>query len=108
MSDTDHDHDAEPVTDRVHDNSWSANLEHPEHADDPDLVVTQAVDAIAHTTAGNHVNLVTHGDLGHPETYLYDALAEHVEDVSLEYVEQCGCGGHVVRAHVEAEAVEEE
>ena len=33
MSDTDtHDHDetAEPITDEVHDNSWSANLEKPQ------------------------------------------------------------------------------
>ncbi|QCC52689.1 CGCGG family putative rSAM-modified RiPP protein [Halapricum salinum] len=109
MSDAEHDHDAAPVTDRVHDNSWSANLEQPEHADDPDLVVAQAVEAIEHTTAGNHVNLVTHGDLGHPETFLYDAIERRSEGVTLEYVEQCGCGGHVVRAHVgdDEHAVEE-
>lgn len=35
-----HDHDAPiPVTDRVHDNTWSANLETPRHASDRDLVV---------------------------------------------------------------------
>ena len=97
-----HDHEtADPVTDRVHDNSWSANLEQPEHAADPDLVVEQGIDAIEHTTAGNHVNLVTHGDHGHPETYLYDALDREFGDaVDWEYVEQCGCGGHVVRVHV--------
>ena len=105
MSNAEHDHDAAPVTDRIHDNSWSANLEQPQHADSPDLVVAQAVEAIEHTTSGNHVNLVTHGDLGHPETYLYDALQERAEGVTLEYVEQCGCGGHVVRAHVAAGAV---
>ncbi|MFB6189780.1 MAG: CGCGG family rSAM-modified RiPP protein [Halapricum sp.] len=97
----DHDHDAAPVTETVHDNSWSANLEKPEHAADPNLVVEQAVEAIEHTTPGHHVNLVTHGDLGHPETYLYDALEDRAQGVSLEYIEQCGCGGHVVRAHVE-------
>ncbi|MFB6137015.1 MAG: CGCGG family rSAM-modified RiPP protein [Halobacteriaceae archaeon] len=100
MSAPDHG-EVEPVTDRVHENSWSANLEQPVHADDLDLVVAQAVDAVEHTASGNHVNLVTHGDLGHPETYLFDALAERVdEDVEWEYVEQCGCGGHVVRVHV--------
>jgi len=92
--------DVEPVTDHVHDNSWSANLEKTHHAEDRSLVVSQAVDAVEHTAAGNHVNLVTHGDHGHPETYLYDALDEHA-GIDYEYVEQCGCGGHVVRVHVQ-------
>ena len=104
----DRNHDAdlgrevEPITDRDHDNSWSANLEQPHHADDRDLVVEQAATAVERTTAGNHVNLVTHGDHGHPETYLYDALGERFgDDASWVYVEQCGCGGHVTRVHVE-------
>jgi putative CGCGG family rSAM target protein len=93
--------DVEPVTDRVHDNSWSANLEKPQH-EDRDLVVSQALDAVEHTAPGNHVNLVTHGDHGHPETYLYEVLDEEFGDaIDYEYVEQCGCGGHVVRVHVE-------
>lgn len=92
--------DVDPITDTVHDNSWSANLEQPEHAEDRQLVLEQAIDAIEHTTSGNHVNLVTHGEHGHPETYLYDALEDHFDGVDLEYVQQCGCGGHVTRAHV--------
>lgn len=107
MSSTPHDHDhdhegAEPVTDRVHDNSWSANLEKPAHADSRELVVEQAIDAIEHTALGNHVNLVTHGEHGHPETYLYDALdREYGDELDWEYIEQCGCGGHVLRAYTE-------
>ena len=103
-TETDHGHDdPAPVTDRVHDNSWSANLELPAHAGNRELVVSQAVDAVEHTTAGNHVNLVTHGDNGHPETYLYDELAARTDrDVDVAYVEQCGCGGHVTRVHVDA------
>ncbi|MFB6131272.1 MAG: CGCGG family rSAM-modified RiPP protein [Salinigranum sp.] len=98
----DHDSDAEPVTDRVHDNSWSANLEKPQLAVDRDLVVEQAVSAVEHTSGGHHVNLVTHGDHGHPETYLFDALdATFDGDVSWEYVDQCGCGGYVTRVHVD-------
>jgi len=91
----------------VHDNSWSANLEKPHHAESRDLVVEQARQAVEHTAEGNHVNLVTHGDHGHPETYLYDALSEGFggrlsgKDLSWEYVEQCGCGGHVTRVYVE-------
>ena len=99
--DDDHDHGADPVTDRVHENSWSANLEGPDHADDRDRLVSQAIDAVEHTAAGNHVNLVTHGAHGHPEAYLFDALEAAFDDgVDWEYVEQCGCGGHVVRVHV--------
>lgn len=73
----------------------------PRHTADCDLVVAEAVAAVEHTTAGHHVNLVTHGDHGHPETYLYDALAERFDGVAYEYVEQCGCGGHVTRVYVE-------
>ncbi|MEF8786154.1 MAG: CGCGG family rSAM-modified RiPP protein [Haloarculaceae archaeon] len=97
--DVSHD-DVEPITDTVHDNSWSANLEKPQHADDRSLVVDQALDAIEHTTSDNHVNLVTHGDHGHPSEYLYDALENAIDGVNYEYIEQCGCGGHVTRVHV--------
>jgi len=89
------------VTETVHENSWSANLEEPRHAEDRDLVVRQAVEAVEHTAAGYHVNLVTHGDHGHPEDYLFGALSDAFgDDVDAEYVEQCGCGGHVTRVHV--------
>ncbi|TKX82891.1 CGCGG family rSAM-modified RiPP protein, partial [Halorubrum sp. SS5] len=52
------------------------------------------------TAAGNHVNLVAHGDHGHPAEYLFGALESAFGDaVDVEYVERCGCGGHVVRVH---------
>ena len=48
--------------------------------------------------ANVHVNLVTHAAHGHPEAYLYDVLEqEYGDEVEWEYVDQCGCGGHVVR-----------
>lgn len=103
MTDTTHRHDdpPEPVTDRDHDTSWSANLERPSHADDRELVVRHALEAVDRTAAGTHVNLVTHADHGDPEGYLYHPLREaYGDDVDVEYVEQCGCGGHVVRVHV--------
>jgi putative CGCGG family rSAM target protein len=94
--------DAETVDGEVHENSWSANLELPEHADDRERVVADALDAVDRTAPGYHVNLVTHGDHGHPETYLYDELADAFgDDAAWEYVEQCGCGGHVTRVRVE-------
>lgn len=100
MSQHDHD-DPTPITDRVHENSWSANLEQPEHAESRDLVVEQSRSAIEQTASGYHVNLVTHADHGHPETYLYDALNRAGRAADWEYIKQCGCGGHVVRVHVE-------
>jgi putative CGCGG family rSAM target protein len=100
MTTASHD-EVEPVTDRVHHNSWSANLEKPQHADDRDLVVAQAKDAVEHTASGHHVNLVTHGNHGHPETYLFGELETAFGgEVTWEYVEQCGCGGHVTRVNV--------
>jgi putative CGCGG family rSAM target protein len=96
-----HDHD-EPggVTDELRDNSWSVNLETPEHAGDPERVVADAIAAVERTAPGNHVNLVTHGDNGHPSTYLYEALEAALDDADYEYVDRCGCGGHVLRVHV--------
>ncbi|WP_435129848.1 CGCGG family putative rSAM-modified RiPP protein [Halobaculum sp. D14] len=95
--------DVEPVTDHVHETSWSANLEQPWHEADADLLVEQAIDAVEHTEPGNHVNLVTHGAHGHPSEYLFEALADADVDADLEweYVQQCGCGGHVTRVSVE-------
>jgi putative CGCGG family rSAM target protein len=106
MSDAHTVEDVEPVTDRDHDGSWSANLERDQYEDDADLVVAHALDAIEHTASGTHVNLVTHRAHGHPETYLYPALDDASDDalarrVEYEYVKQCGCGGHVTRVHVE-------
>ncbi len=34
----------------------------------------QSKEAIEETAAGYHVNLVTHGEHGHPETYLWDEI----------------------------------
>lgn len=92
--------DVEPITDRLHTGSWSANLEQPEHAADRELVVEQAIEAVRHTAEGTHVNLVTHGEQGHPDGYLYGALREAVEGIDVTYVDRCGCGGHVTRVFV--------
>jgi putative CGCGG family rSAM target protein len=83
-----------------HDTSWSATLEGPEHAADRNLVVEEAIEAVERTASGVHVNLVTHGDHGHPSSYLYPVLTERFDDVEIEYVDQCGCGGHVTRVRV--------
>lgn len=100
--DTNHGHETpDPVTDHVHENSWSANLEKPAHADDLSALLEAAVDAVEHTAVGYHVNLVTHGSHGHPSGYLFERLdAAFGDDIDYEYVKQCGCGGHVTRIHV--------
>ena len=86
----------------AHRTSWSVNLEHPRHAADRALVVEEALDAVERTAPGVHVNLVTHADHGHPEGYLVPALdAAFGDDVRWRYVDQCGCGGHVTRVHVD-------
>jgi putative CGCGG family rSAM target protein len=96
-----HDHDAvDPITDRTHDTSWSANLEQPRHAEDRELVVSQALEAVDHTAPGYHVNLVTHGNHGHPSEYLYKSLDDAEAVADYEYIQQCGCGGHVTRVHL--------
>jgi putative CGCGG family rSAM target protein len=93
--------DAAPVTDHVHHNSWSANLEKPVHGERLEAVVEGAVQAVEHTAPGYHVNLVTHGAHGRPDEYLPAVLHEAFGDgVEWAYVEQCGCGGHVLRVRV--------
>lgn len=105
MTGSSHDHahaESDPVTDTIHHNSWSANLEHPEHAEDRELLLAEAVDAIRNTASGYHVNLVTHGAQGHPSKYLFARLEDldSEREIEWEYIEQCGCGGHVTRVHV--------
>lgn len=80
--------------------SWSANLEHPRHAADRGLLVEEALEAVANTAPGRHVNLVTHRNHEHPSQFLFSALEASFEGITLEYVDQCGCGGHVTRVFV--------
>ena len=84
-----------------HDGSWSANLEHPRHAESVDQVIDDARAAVRATSSGYHVNLVTHSAHGHPRTYLWEALEAVDRELTITYVDQCGCGGHVTRVHVE-------
>lgn len=92
-------------TDQIHETSWSANLEGPEHADDRDLVLAEAIDAVDRTARGCHVNLVTHATHGHPSDYLFRVLHERFGpkdgiEIDVEYVDQCGCGGYVTRVYL--------
>jgi putative CGCGG family rSAM target protein len=100
MDDVSHDH-GESAVGRMHHTSWSVNLEKPEYAENQEAIIEGALDAIEHTAAGYHVNLVTHGNQGHPSEYLYSVLEEGFDDeLEWEFVEQCGCGGYVARVYV--------
>jgi putative CGCGG family rSAM target protein len=81
--------------------TWSVNLETDEHAGNRPLVVDDALRAVEQTAPGFFVSLVTHGNHGHPSDYLHDAVLDESDDVRIEYVERCGCGGYVTRVHVE-------
>lgn len=94
--------ESKPVTDQFHTNSWSANLEEPQYAEDLALLSRHAIEAVEQTESGYHVNLVTHQVHGHPEEYLFETLHSQFgnDDIVWEYIDQCGCGGHVVRVYV--------
>lgn len=84
-----------------HETSWSINLEKPRHAEDREVVLAEALDAVERTAAGTHVNLVTHEAHGDPREYLFEHLADALGDgINWEFVERCGCGGYVTRVHV--------
>jgi putative CGCGG family rSAM target protein len=83
-----------------HETSWSANLEHPEHAECRERVVRDALEAIEHTASGTHVNLVTHEAHGHPESYLYPVFEAEFDSLDWSFVDRCGCGGFVTRVYL--------
>jgi len=77
---------------------WSASLEHDEYAEDRNLVIEHALDAIEETAGGCYVNLVTPAVFGNPEDYLSFLIREKYGDtVGIRYIDQCGCGGYVLR-----------
>lgn len=107
MTETTADEAEEPAPDKpglddLHRNSWSVNLETPAHAEDRNRIIDEAATAVRRTAAGYHVNLVTHGAHGHPSQYLWPIFTDRFDGgaIDWEYVDQCGCGGHVTRVHV--------
>jgi putative CGCGG family rSAM target protein len=80
------------------DKDWTKDLEHDEYENDIDLILKDALKAIEITQSGHFVNLVTSKNFGNPVDYL-QPLIEKVfkESIELRYIDQCGCGGHVLR-----------
>nr|WP_220132438.1 CGCGG family rSAM-modified RiPP protein [Natronomonas sp. LN261] len=91
----------EPVTIRTHHRPWAANLETDAHATDRSLVVEESIDAVEQTRDGQFVDLITHGEHGHPSTYLYSELRSMGSVAGLAEEGRCSCGGYVTRVRTE-------
>jgi putative CGCGG family rSAM target protein len=76
----------------------SVSLEHDEYENNAELVVKDAIDAVAETESGYYVNLVTPSNLGNPDDYLTEALQRLFSNsIKTQFIDQCGCGGYVLR-----------
>jgi putative CGCGG family rSAM target protein len=77
---------------------WTKDLEHDEYENDIDLILKDALEAIEITQPGYFVNLVTSSNFGNPVEYLQPLIENMFKaTVRLKYIDQCGCGGHVLR-----------
>ncbi len=80
--------------------NWSANLETQEYIDDRDLIITDAIGAIAETAPGFYVNLAVAEQHGNPDLYLIPILQEKFgSSINITFVDQCGCGGYVYKVN---------
>jgi putative CGCGG family rSAM target protein len=76
----------------------SVSLEHDEYENNAELVVKDAIAAVAETEIGYYVNLVTPSNLGNPDEYLTEALhMNFANSIKTQFIDQCGCGGYVLR-----------
>ena len=77
---------------------WTKDLEHDEYEHDIDLIISDALLAIEETKVGCFVNLVTSVVFGNPVDYLQPLIqALYAEHVRIKFIDQCGCGGYVLR-----------
>lgn len=90
----------EPVTRRVHDRPWVADLGTADHAENRQLLVAEAVDAVEQTIRGIHVDIVTHERHGHPSDYLYANLRSIGASIEITDEGRCDCGGYVTRVRI--------
>ncbi|OIK15094.1 hypothetical protein BIV60_10165 [Bacillus sp. MUM 116] len=78
--------------------NWSVALEDDEYEENRELVIQDALVAIKETGKGYYVNVVTPAAFGSPVNYLLTHIENTFGDsVSMKYIDQCGCGGHVLR-----------
>lgn len=77
---------------------WTKDLEHDEYENDIDLIINDAIEAVRITEQGFYVNLVTSHHFGNPTDYLQPLLEDlFKETISTKFIDQCGCGGYVLR-----------
>jgi putative CGCGG family rSAM target protein len=76
----------------------SIGLEHGEYAKNIELVINDAVEAVANTGEGYYVNVVTPESFGSPMEYLTEVLdCQFGKKIKYQFIDQCGCGGYVLR-----------
>lgn len=81
------------------------NLEDPFYEQNKEELLKAAATAVKSTSNGYYVNLVLPSSVGDPEITMIPLLVEqfereHIAIRTIRYVDQCGCGGHVVRVYV--------
>lgn len=77
---------------------WSISLEHEEYEENIDLILEDAIKAVAQTSIGYYVNLVTPAVFGDPDDYLTNVLkSQFGPTIRTKFIDQCGCGGYVLR-----------
>lgn len=76
----------------------SVGLEHDDYENNCELVIKDAITAVAETGIGYYVNVVTPAAFGNPLHYLTRILDQEFGDgVRYQFIDQCGCGGYVLR-----------
>lgn len=76
----------------------SVGLEHDDYEKDIKLVIKDALEAVVNTGVGYYVNVVTPATFGNPLDYLAEVLDQQFgEQVKYQFIDQCGCGGYVLR-----------
>ncbi len=81
---------------------WSLNLEDSYYEEHPEEILPQSLKAVCQTAPGSYVNVVTPGNCGDPRDWLIHQLAEGLRELGVQireirYIDQCGCGGYVLR-----------
>jgi hypothetical protein len=82
--------------------NWSLNLEdayYEEHIED---LLLESQNAVRQTKSGYYVNIVTPAKCGDPRDWLVSQLSIRLKETEvsiqdIQYIDQCGCGGYVVR-----------
>jgi hypothetical protein len=96
--------EAEPVYKplELKEKNWSLNLEDPYYKDHMDEAMAESTEAVSKTITGCYVNIVTDESCGDPREGFIAQLeselsAKQIKYQEIRYIDQCGCGGHVIR-----------